>query len=75
MGKPTRLAVEIDGDRITISLPKTGEQVTYCKDPISPVLVTTDSLRGKLTHARVEFLAEAWKAAYAAAQEIGWLRS
>jgi hypothetical protein len=56
---PTGLAVEIDGDRITVSLFKTGEQVTYCKDPISPMLVATDLLRGKLTPPRIAFLAEA----------------
>lgn len=75
MCKPARLAVEIDGDRITISLPETGEQVTYCKDPISPMLVATDLLRGKLPPARIAFLAEAWKVAYEAARGIGWLRS
>jgi hypothetical protein len=28
MRNPARLAVEIDGDKITVSFPKTGEQVT-----------------------------------------------
>jgi hypothetical protein len=75
MRNPARLAVEIDGDKITVSLPKTGDQVTYFKDPSSPMLVATDSLRGHLTPSRIAFLVEAWKVAYAAAQEIGWLRS
>ena len=75
MRNPARLAVEIDGDTITVSLPEGGEHVTYCKDPISPMLLATDLLRGELTAARIAFLVEAWKVAYAAAQEIGWLRS
>jgi len=59
--------LEIDGDKIPISLPATGERVTYCKDPTSPMLVAADPMRGHLTPSRTAFLAEAWKVAYAAA--------
>lgn len=75
MRNPNRLAVEIDGDTITVLLPETREQVTYRRDPVAPMLVATDPLRGQLTPARIAFLVEAWKVALAAAQEIGWLRS
>jgi hypothetical protein len=75
MRNPARLAIEIDENTIMVSLPEAGEHVTYCKDPISPMLVATDSLRGHLTPSRIAFLVEAWKAARAAAQEIGWLQS
>ena len=63
MRNPLRLAVEIDGDKITVSHPEAGEHVAYCKDPIAPMLVATDLLRGELSRARLVFLVEAWKAA------------
>jgi hypothetical protein len=75
MHNPARLAVEVDRNTITVSLPEAGEHVTYCRDPVSPMLVATDLLRGQLGPSRIAFLVEAWKVAYAAAQEIGWLRS
>jgi hypothetical protein len=75
MHNPARLAVEIEGNTIMVSLPEADEHVTYCKDPISPMLVATDSLRGHLTPSRIAFLVEAWKLAHDAAHEIGWIRS
>ena len=74
MHNPSRLAVEIDGNKLTISLPS-GERVTYCKDPNSPMLVAADPMRGHLAPSRTAFLVEAWKFAYATAKEVGWLRS
>jgi hypothetical protein len=69
------LAIEITSDSITVTKPQTGQQVTYRKDPESPVLIAKDVLRGKLDASRTTFLAQAWKAAYATAYRIGWLRS
>jgi hypothetical protein len=69
------LAIEIARDSITVSKPHTGQQVTYSKDPTSPLLVATDALRENFDAARAAFLAQAWKAAHATACRIGWLRS
>ena len=60
---------------LVVTRPYTGEQATYRKDGMSPVLVLTDSMRDDPDPARVRFLVSAWKAAHAKAQELGWLTS
>jgi hypothetical protein len=60
---------------LVVTHPDTGEQATYRKDGMSPVLVLTDPLRDDPDPARVKFLVSAWEAAHAKAQELGWLTS
>jgi len=58
--------LEIDGDKITISLPATGERVTYCKDPTSPMLVAADPMRGHLNASaddRIPYTHFGWRCA------------
>jgi hypothetical protein len=74
MRQTEHLAVEIASDRIIVSMPNKGPQVTYCKDPVSPMLTMVDPLRAP-TPERLDFLAKAWKVAHQTAQKIGWLRS
>ena len=69
------LAIEISGDSITISKPRTSERITYRKDPAAPLLVAPDALRGKLDSSRAAFLSKAWKAAHETACRIVWLSS
>jgi hypothetical protein len=75
MSEIDNLAIEISSNSITVTKPHTGQRVTYAKDPIFPLLVATDALRGNLDAVRAAFLAQAWKAAHDTACRIGWLRS
>jgi hypothetical protein len=67
--------VQVLRDCDLVTRPYTGEQATYRKDGMSPVLVLTDSMRDDPDPARVRFLVSAWNAAHAKAQELGWLTS
>ena len=68
--------VQVLQDRdLVVTRRDTGEQVTYRKDGVSPLLVLTDSMREDPDPERVRFLVSAWKAAHAKAQQLGWLRS
>jgi hypothetical protein len=59
MSQSTPLAVEIAGDRIIVTMPRTDQQATYCKHPFAPMLDLLDPLRGPLPPSRVAFLAKA----------------
>ena len=71
-----KLAVEVGLDSITVMQPQTGEQITYSKDPVAPLLVAQELLRQqRLETPSALFLAQAWSAAYETARSVGWLRS
>jgi hypothetical protein len=60
---------------LVVTRPGTGQQATYRKDGISPMLVLMDSLREDPDPERVRFLVSAWRAAHEKAQQLGWLKS
>ena len=49
--------------------------MTYRKDRNAPLLVAVDGLGRFIDSARVQFWAQAWKAAYSKARAVGWLNS
>ena len=67
------LSVEVHDRDIVVALPSNGQSVTYRKDHYAPMLVALDSMQQRLDDDRLAFLAQAWKAAYAKAKELGWL--
>jgi hypothetical protein len=67
------LSVEVRHHDLVVTMPSRGQSVTYRKDLAGPLLVALDSMRHGLDVERLEFLAQAWKAAYAKAKDIGWL--
>jgi hypothetical protein len=72
----SKLRIEVLGDEILVILPATSYGVTYCKSGNSPHLVTKNFVPKIDTGAPItqaEFLAEAWQAATAKAQELGWI--
>ena len=67
------LSVEVRNHDLVVTLPSKGHSVTYRKDHGAPMLVALDQLRGGFDAERLEFLVQAWKAAYAKAKHLGWL--
>ena len=65
------LAFEISDNRITISDPSLHQQVIFTKELGVPQLVSHEVLWEQVDASREEFLAKAWKAAHAAACQIG----
>ena len=66
------LTVQLLDDRdIVVTMPEMGFAVTYRKDGNFPMLVATDILRDGLGPTRLNFLAQAWKAAYSKARALG----
>jgi hypothetical protein len=71
-GKP-KVAVQVAGDVIVVTLPGTSFQVTYKRQHGS--LVATD-LRGKDEQRKIMmpvFLSQAWRAANGKAKELRWI--
>ena len=66
------LSVEVRGSDINVTKPGTGLSVTYRREPNAPTLVATCSMRCDPDAQTLEFLADAWKAAYAKAKALGW---
>ena len=67
------LSVEVRGSDMIVTKPGTGLSVTYRRDRNAPTLVATCSMRCDPDARTLEFLADAWKAAYAKAKALGWL--
>jgi hypothetical protein len=71
-GKP-KVAVQVLGDAIVVTLPGTSFAVTYKRS--NGGLVAAD-FSGRDVQRKVtmpEFLAQAWKAANEKARELGWI--
>jgi len=47
--------------------------VTYRRDPSSPMLEALCEMRSDPDAETLQFLSEAWKAAFAKAKALGWL--
>jgi len=70
------LGVEILNDRdILVSQRETGFSVTYRKDGEAPLLFAISGIDRSDDPAKVQFWAQAWKAAHNKARLVGWLNS
>ena len=71
------LKLELIDDRdIVVSHPESGFSVTYRKKRVmNPCLSLSMALIELPMGSKAKFLAQAWKAAYQKAQELGWLKS
>jgi len=69
----SELSTEVKDRDIVVSKPGDGLSITYRKEGYSPVLFATDPLRGTWNREKAEFMAQAWKVAYAKAKMMGWL--
>jgi hypothetical protein len=69
----TDLSVKVHDRDIIVTMPSKRQSVTYRKDHYAPMLVALDLVQQSLDADRLAFLAEAWKAAYAKAKDLGWL--
>lgn len=67
------LSIEVRHHDLVVTMPSDGHSVTYRKDHLAPMLVALDPMRERFDAKRLEFLARAWKAAYAKAKGLGWL--
>ena len=68
------LSVEVRHHDIVVTQPGTGRCVTYRRERNSPMLEAVCSMRNDPDAETLRFLAEAWKAAYAKANALGWLQ-
>jgi hypothetical protein len=69
----TKLSVEVRDHDIIISSPETGHPVTYRRVHHEPMLLALDSMRDDPDMENLNFLVQAWKAAYSKAKALGWL--
>jgi len=69
----TELSVEVRDHDVIISSPETGHSVTFRRVHHEPMLVALDSMRDDPDTENLNFLVQAWKAAYSKAKALGWL--
>jgi hypothetical protein len=69
----TELLVEVQDRDIVVRRPASGQSVTYRRVLDAPMLEAVDLKRDGPDREQAEFLAQAWKAAYAKAKALGWL--
>jgi hypothetical protein len=69
----TALLVEVQDRDIVVRRPSSGHSVTYRRVLDAPMLEAVDLKRDGPDREQAEFLAQAWKAAYAKAKALGWL--
>jgi hypothetical protein len=73
MSNPKDLAVDVlHNNEIVVADPNTGFKMTYWRD--GTVLVATRWIRGTPSRDEMKFLVSAWKAVYAKAHQLGWMR-
>jgi hypothetical protein len=68
------LLVEVQDRDIVVRRPSSGHSITYRRVLDAPMLEAVDLMRHDPNRDETEFLLEAWKAAYAKAKALGWLR-
>ena len=68
------LSIEVRHHDIVVSQPETGRCVTYRRVPSSPMLEALCDIRSDPDTETLQFLSEAWKAAYAKAKALGWFK-
>ena len=67
------VSTEVADRDIVVTEAGNGLSITYRKDRFGPLLFAIDPMRGAWNREKAEFMAEAWKAAYAKAKSLGWL--
>jgi hypothetical protein len=72
VSNPTDLIVEVHNGDIVVADPASGFNVVYRRD--GNMLAATEWVRGTPSRAETSFLVVAWRAAYAQARQLGWLR-
>jgi hypothetical protein len=72
MSNPKDLIVEVHNRDIVVADPVSGFNVVYRRD--GNMLAATEWVPGTPLRAETSFLVVAWRAAYAKAQQLGWLR-
>ena len=76
MRRIVNLGVEVINDRdIVVSHPEFGFSVTYRKDGDAPMLFAIDGIDRSDDPQKLNFWAQAWKAAHQKARAVGWLSS
>ena len=65
------LSIEAGHRELIVTMPSNGQSVTYRK--YTRMLEAVDPWQQGLAADRLAFLAQAWKAAYHKAKELGWL--
>jgi hypothetical protein len=77
MAAKVSLSIEVQGDDIVVTLPRTSYVVTYYRAAAFPQQLLTKSHSGREDQGapmtQAEFRARAWKAANAKARELGWI--
>jgi hypothetical protein len=68
------LLVEVQDRDIVVRRPASGHSITYRRVLNAPMLEAVDLMRHDPDREEVAFLVQAWKAAYAKATALGWLR-
>ena len=68
------LSVEVRHNDIIVTQPGTGRCVTYRREANSQMLEAICSMRSDPNAETLQFLTEAWKAAYAKAKALRWLQ-
>jgi hypothetical protein len=71
----SRIRVDLDGQRLIVTMSETAYRIVFYKHPGEPRLVEANSIavdkEAPMCHADFENLA--WKAANAKAREFGWI--
>jgi hypothetical protein len=71
----SRIRVDLDGQRLIVTMSETAYRTVFYKHPDEPRLVEANSIavdkEASMRHADFENLA--WKAANAKARELGWI--
>ena len=70
----TCLSIEVIGPDIVVRKPGTTLSITFRRVGDEPLLEAVDLMRDDPSPEEVAFLVEAWKAAHARAQKLGWFR-
>jgi hypothetical protein len=67
------MSIEVQGRDIVVRRAASDFSVTYRWLGDEPMLIAVTSMRRDPRPDELAFLAQAWKAAYAKAKELGWL--
>jgi hypothetical protein len=70
----TYLSIEVIGPDVVVRKPGTALSITYRRVGNQPLLEAVDLMRDDPSPEEASFLVQAWKAAHARAQKLGWFR-
>jgi hypothetical protein len=67
------LQVDVSNSEISVTRPNTNFVVTYVRDKGARMLFAPEVMRINPDPLTAAFLADAWRATYAKARELGWI--